>query len=201
MRHPFLPLAAILLLAAPSAHADVGLGPSTLRPTKVFAPGIVASFVFGEEPALAIGLDGQYIAFDSAVGTIRKDTVGRGFYAQSQLYMPFDPTPLHLRHSAGVHAFHGVAIREGSNDGAWTQLRFGAAYRHAAGDVAASYGPEVQPVFGGGEFALFWLGLRFTPPVERIVEGKRKSHGWEGALSVGFSLPLDVGGAKYGAVY
>ena len=190
----------VAVLAAPSAGADVGLGPSTPRPTRIFAPGIVASIVLGEEPAFAIGLDGQYVAFDSEVSSMRKDVFGRGVYAQSQLSVPFGAPPLHLRHSLGVHALHGVEIRESSSEGAWTQFRFGAAFRHAAGDVAASYGPEAQPIVGAGEYALVWLGLRFTPPVERAVHPTRKSHGWETALSLGFSLPISVGGWPYGAV-
>jgi hypothetical protein len=187
------------VFAAPVAGADVGLGPSNPKPTKVFAPGIVASIVFGDEPAFAVGLDGQYIAFDTAVSSMGKDVFGRGLYAQSQLYLPFGAAPMHLRHSVGVHALHGVEIREQSREGAWTQFRFGGAFRHAAGDVAASYGPEAQPVVGAGEYALVWLGLRFTPPVERALS-TRKSHGWETALSLGFSLPFGVGGWPYGAV-
>jgi hypothetical protein len=191
-----VPLAAALLIPNES-RADVSLEGSPSHPSKVVAPGLAVSIVFGDEPAFAAGIDAQYLAFDQPTTSINERTTGKGVYAQSQLYFPFGPTPMHFRHGLGVHTLRGMEITEGA-DG-WTAFRFGAAYRHAAGGVAASYGPSAEPMVGAGEYALVWLGLRFTPSVSDAVS-KKKSHGWETALTLGVSLPFSVGGWPYGSV-
>lgn len=197
MRFTYLFAFAATLLIANESRADVSVEGAPSSPTKVVAPGLAVSIVFGDEPAFAVGVDAQYIAFNDAVSTLRSRTTGNGIFAQSQLYVPFGATPLHLRHGLGVHTLRGTKITDGV-DG-FTAFRFGAAYRHAAGGVAASYGPTAEPMVGAGEFALVWLGLRFTPPVSDAIS-KTKSHGWETALTLGISLPFTVGGWPYGSV-
>jgi hypothetical protein len=212
------------LIAAPAAikdaAADIGFGPYTPQPTKVIAPGLVVSVVIGEhDTAIAIGPDVQYIAFDQEVSEIRRGTTGRGAYVQSQLYIPFTSAPVHFRHSLGVLALRGNDRRFGDrcNTGpfgeslcqggtaAFTSFRFGGAYRHAAGERVATWGPQAEPAVGAGEGMFAWIGFRFTAPFSELVSdafarSQKKSHGWETAISLGLSLPFTAGGWDYGAV-
>lgn len=196
------------LIAAPSA-ADVTLGPSTPNPTKVIAPGFVVSLVLGQhDTAIALGADVQYIAFGQEVSTIGRGTTGHGAFVQSQLYVPFSSAPSHFRHAAGVLTMRGTKAFEDCSrtyctggSAAFASFRFGGAYRHAAGERAATFGPQAEPTVAASEFMFAWIGLRFTPPLsDAFARSQKKSHGWETAISLGLSLPITVGGWDYGAV-
>ncbi len=193
------------LIAAPSA-ADVSFGPSTPHPTKVILPGFVVSLVLGQhDTAIAIGPDVQYVAFGQEVSSIRRGTTGLGAFVQSQLYIPFSSAPSHFRHSAGVLTLRGTKVGADCSSGycsggsaALTSFRFGGAYRHAAGEHSATWGPQAEPALG---VLVAWIGLRFTPPMsDAFARSQKKSHGWETAISLGVGLPLTVGGWDYGAV-
>lgn len=197
----FFGVFAFTSLFAPPALAE--------GPTKVVAPGIVVSFILGEhDTAIALGPDVQYVSFDREVSTIGRGTTGRGAFVQSQLYIPFSSDPVHLRYSFGLHALRGTKFGGECNPtyctggfAGFSQFRFGGAYRHATREHDATWGPQAEPAVAASEYAFAWIALRFTPPLsDAFGRSRKKSHGWESAISIGFALPFTVSGWDYGAV-
>ena len=206
-------MASLVVASAPAvASAKTGLDfVYTPHPPDVLAVGLVVSAVLGSEPAIGVGLQADYLSFDTEIGSeIGAGARGRGAYGRVQIYIPFAGTRAHMHYALGLVSLRGASHvydespRGGSKSiGYFYGARFGLTYRASASALRQTWGPEIEPFIGaGGEGgAWFWTGARFAPPLSDVIAPGSRSHGWELGPNVGLMIPATIAGTQPGTQY
>jgi hypothetical protein len=207
LRHSLV--AAALSLAPAEARADLGVGPFVPHPPTVVGVGLLVTVAIGSEPALGVGLEANYLSFDTEISTdLNKGDWSKGAYGRAELTIPFSATRNHMRYSLGLMTLRGATYSYdqqprggGKSFGYFTSARFGLFYRESAGEIRRTWGPEFEASVGSGGSLIGFVGGRLGAPMSDLFFPGPKSHGADCGVTLGSLLLIPVSGTRPGTMY